>query len=72
MDYQNPKYFYFIINFPNLSDVNEDKWKTNKDFKKVILQKKFFQIRERGENNLLLRKDFFNQLFEFRCLLPWR
>jgi len=63
IDYQNPKYFNFIINFPNLSDVNGAKWKTIKDFKKVMLQKKFFQILESKDDNLFLRKDFFNQLF---------
>ncbi len=48
----------------------EKKWAHLKGFKKLKLLKLFFMIKDLEEENILLRKEFFNLLFEFKCLYP--
>jgi len=54
----------------NFSQGKETKWQPLKGFKKLKLLKLFFSIKDLEEENNILRKEFFNLLFDFKCLYP--
>ncbi len=69
-DFSEQKNFHIIINYPDFTLKNEEKWKNLKNFKKLKLQKLLFKMEVLGEDNLILRKDFLTLLFDYKILYP--
>ena len=65
--YSSYKMALIVLNF---TQGKETKWQPLKGFKKLKLLKLFFSIKDLEEENNILRKEFFNLLFDFKCLYP--
>lgn len=69
-DFSNDETYRMILNISKLKRGNDKKWEEFKEFKKFELLKLFYWIKDLDPANISLRKEFFNNLFEFKCHYP--
>lgn len=69
-NFSNYGSYRMILSIVNSSKGKDKKWENLKEFKKFKLLKMFFWIKDLDPDNISLRKEFFNYLFEFKCFYP--